>query len=99
MNGRRGARAQSKQGASERANGRASGPILTSQFMALLNHSGPDCAPFTDFRGERYKIPSSLLGKVIRYPKTRFLRAEEEFIDAIWWGQHKKTHEAEKSLN
>ena len=27
-------------GASERANGRASGPVLTSRFMAVLNHSG-----------------------------------------------------------
>ena len=26
-------------GASEQANGRASGPVLTSRFMAVLNHS------------------------------------------------------------
>ena len=28
------------EGARERANGRASGPVLTSQFQAVLNHSG-----------------------------------------------------------
>ena len=46
-NERSGAREQSElcgaservSGASERANGRASGPVLTSQLMAVLNHS------------------------------------------------------------
>ena len=58
MSERSGAREQSEQcgaservsGASERANGQASGPVLTSRFLAVLTY----CAPVGQFIGNTY---------------------------------------------
>ena len=50
-------------GASERANGRASGQVLTSQFLAVLPH----CAPTSPFRTLSKCLSSVCLSSVSRW--------------------------------